>query len=365
LNLLPLYQKFICVRVTDMRGVDLSRYVFDFDLTFAALMMHPDGTIYHRYGSRDFRSADVWLSSPSWEFVLRESLRDHALHQSTLGISSQRPNPLRPSFNLATAKKGQPVRMENIPSYQERDKGSCIHCHSIHPAFYQDAVQAKRWRPELKWVYPGPDTIGIELDADQQRLVMQVASPSIARHAGLQRGDQLLRLNEVPIASVADLMFALDTIPSKQRHADLEILRQDQRHNLKLKLNKDWRVGTPRSFAWRPFKWGLTPAPGFGGPELNAAELQGIGLDPEAAGSFAFRVQYLVTWGENRRYGKAAAQAGLRQGDIVLSLDDKSDFDSVEHFHAWWRLTRKVGQTVKIEILRSEQKLSLHLKVLE
>jgi serine protease Do len=360
LNLYPLYQNFVCVRITDMRGVDLSRYVFDFDLTFAALMMHPDGTIYHRYGSRDFRSADVWLSSPSWEFVLRESLRDHDRHQP-----GHVQNSLRPSFEWVKAAKNRPVFMENIPSYQKRDKGSCIHCHSIHPAFFEEAIQAKKWTPAQKWVYPGPDTIGLELDSDQQRLVVKVANLSIADKAGLQLGDQLRRLNGVSIASIADLMFALDSITETQPSAALQIQRLDQLQDLRLKFTKGWKVGTPRSFAWRPFKWGLTPAPGFGGPELIESELREIGLDPEAGAAFAFRVQYLVTWNENRRFGLAAQQAGLHKGDIVLSLDGKSDFDSVEHFHSWWRLTRQVGQTVQIQILRNGQKRTLQLQVLE
>lgn len=343
-----------------MRGVDLSRYVFDFDLTFAALMMHPDGTIYHRYGSRDSRSAHVWLSLPSLEIVLQESLRDHARYEP-----GKAKKELRTSFELPNPKVDRPVLMEEIPAYQRRDEGSCIHCHSINPAFYEEAQKAQQWKPEMKWVYPNPGQIGIDLDRDQQRRITRVDANSIADRAGLKRGDQLIRLNGVSIASAADLMFALDSIPTTQRSADMDLLRDEQATQLSLKLNKNWREGTPLSFAWRPFKWGLTPAPGFGGPELTAKELADIGLDPETEGTFAFRVQYLVTWNENRRYGQAAIKAGLRKGDIVLSVDGKSDFDSVEHFHSWWRLTRRVGQRVEINVLRDGKERTLFLKVLQ
>lgn len=358
-DLAELYAKFVCVRVTDMRGVDLSRFVFDFDLTFAALMMNADGRIYHRYGSRDHRSSEVWLSEPSLEFVLRESLKAHAT------VDDAAAKRQRPSFELATAQKGKPVLMEKIPSYQKRDKGKCIHCHSVHPAFYEEAVAAKKWRPGNKWVYPDPARIGIDLDGDQQRLIVRVDAGSPAAKAGLKRGDQILRLNDVAIASVADLMFALDGLPSKGGDVELQILREEKSQSISMTLADGWKVGTPQTFAWRPFKWGLTPAPGFGGPKLNAAELRQIGRDPSSASSFAFRIQYLVTWGDNRRFGQAAAKAGLRVGDVVLSLDGKSDFDSVEHFHAWWRLTRKVGDVVKIEILRGGQKRALKLEVVK
>jgi serine protease Do len=355
-----LYSKFVCVRVTDMRGVDLSRYVFDFDLTFAALMMNADGTIYHRYGSRDHRSSEVWLSEPSLEFVLQQSVHAHANHETAAHAK-----PPRPSFELATAKAGQPVMMEKIPSYQKRDKGKCIHCHSIHPAFYEEAVAAHKWKPERKWVYPDPARIGIDLNRDQQRSITRVEENSIAANAGLKRRDQILRLNDVAIASVADLMFALDILSPKSGTAKLDVTRDGTPLSMNLKLSDGWKTGTALSFSWRPFKWGLTPAPGFGGPQLTPAELKEIGRDPTNSNNFAFRVQYLVTWNENRRFGQAAAQAGLRKNDIVLSLAGKSDFDSVEHFHSWWRLTRKVGEVVEIEILRGGKKKLLKLKVVE
>ena len=41
----------MCVRVKNMAGVDLALYRFDYDLTFAALLMNADGTIYHTYGT--------------------------------------------------------------------------------------------------------------------------------------------------------------------------------------------------------------------------------------------------------------------------------------------------------------------------
>ncbi len=340
-----------------MRGVDLSRYVFDFDLTFAALTMHPGGRIYHRYGSRDSRAADVWLSSASLKFVLQESVRDHANFDSM-----EKRRPQAPSFGLAKAKVGKPVVMEGIPSFQKRDKGECIHCHSIHPAFYEEAVAAKTWRSEKKWVYPDPSRIGIDLDADQQRLIFSVAAKSPAETAGLKPGDQITRLNGISIASAADVMFALDGLPGSATTTKVEILRDGKTEVINLKLGKNWKVGTPQTFAWRPFKWGLTPAPGFGGPQLSADELSDLGIHADA---FAFRVQYLVTWNENRRYGQAAAKAGLRKGDVVLSLAGKSDFESVEHFHSWWRLTRKVGETVKIEILRNGKRDTLNLKIVE
>ena len=101
--------------------------------------------------------------------------------------------------------------------------------------------------------------------------------------------------------------------------------------------------------------------PGFGGRQLEAYELSDAGLK---AGSFAFRVDYIVTWNENRRFGNSAQKAGIRKGDIFLSAAGKSDFESVDHFHAWWRLTRKVGQQVEVVVLKKRKRKTLLLPVL-
>ena len=86
------------------------------------------------------------------------------------------------------------------------------------------------------------------------------------------------------------------------------------------------------------------------------------GLDADA---FGFRVNYLVTWGDNRRYGDEAVRAGLKKGDVFLAAAGKSDFASVDHFHAWWRLTRTVGTSVPVAILRDGKRFVLELRVLE
>ena len=129
-----------------------------------------------------------------------------------------------------------------------------------------------------------------------------------------------------------------------------------------LKPKKGWQRPTPEELAWRPSKWPLSPKPGFGGPELSASDLKRLGLPK---GSFAFRISYLVTWGPHRHTGQNARKAGLRKGDIVTRVGGKNDFDSVGHFHAWFRLTRKVGEVVPIEILRAGKRKLVRMKAVE
>ena len=47
-----LQQQFVCVRLVQMNGLDLSLFQFDYDQTLAALFLNADGTVYGRYGTR-------------------------------------------------------------------------------------------------------------------------------------------------------------------------------------------------------------------------------------------------------------------------------------------------------------------------
>jgi hypothetical protein len=154
-------------------------------------------------------------------------------------------------------------------------------------------------------------------------------------------------------------MFALDRAPASACRLRLRARRGAQPLETELELEAGWKAGTPLDLAWRPLKWALTPAPGFGGQPLSRAEQRALGL-PEG---FAFRVDYLVTWGDTRRFGRAAAAAGLAFGDVVVAVDGRRDFESIDHLHAWWRLEVEVGSVVKLETLRDGEPRSLQLEV--
>ena len=343
-NLEPLYARFVCVRVTDLRGVDLAPFPFDFDLTFAALLMAPDGHVYHRYGGRDERGADAWLSLASFERVLTATLDEHA----------RRAPDATPPARVA------PLVLEDVPAYRKRDKGECIHCHSVFPALYEEARAAGSWNEDRRWVYPPPGRIGLDLARDDQARVTTVRAGSPAAAAGLVAGDRLVRAGAQQLVTAADLLHVLHEFEPSGGRLALWIEHDGVERELALALPPGWKRGTALEFSWRPFKWGFTPEPGFGGQALAPEEKERLGLAREA---FAFRVTYLVTWGDNARYGEAARRAGLSEGDVFLSADGKRDFASVDHFHAWWRLERQPGTEVALEILRGDERRALVLPV--
>lgn len=321
-----------------MRAVDLHFVRFDFDLTLAIVLMHPDGTVYHRYGSRDAHDATSWMSLPSLVRLLDATLEDHRDH-----LRAPAPPPRR-----------EPMRAIDLPVLARRiaagQKADCIHCHTVHDMEHRHAVELGRWSDDDKWLHPDPTRIGLHLDSDDQALVRGVVPDGAAAAAGLLAGDRLVSFGDQRrVRTVADVTWELHRLPAGAAEVGITFARGGELLQAALRMAAGWKECTPREYAWRPFQWNLSPAPGFGGPQLGAGELARLGLP---AGSFAFRVQYVVDWGERAHRGRAAVRAGIRKGDVVVSFAGRSDFDSVAHFHAWVRLTRTVGEEVEVVLLR-------------
>jgi len=331
-----------------MNAVDLSRYRFDFDLTFSAMTMNADGTTYHRYGGRPPKSADGWLSMGSFAKVLERSLETHRRY-------SAKPEPPKIAARR-TIRDLEPYNTEKLKA----KPADCVHCHMVHTALRVEKRAAGEWKSRDIWIWPPPERIGLTIDAGDQQTIVAVGSGSAASKAGLGIGERVLRIGEQPIASITDVQAALDPLPWNGGRLMIETQRAGKPRTVAVELTRGWREGTPRSFAWRAYKWGLQPSPGFGGPDLAAEELAALGL---AKGTHAFRISYLVTWGVNANLGRNAARAGLKRGDVVLKVAG-TRFDSCAHFHAWFRLTRTRGEHLPVEVLRRGKRKTLSLEVI-
>jgi len=346
----PVLGQYVLVRVTDMSGIDLNTYEFDCDLTFCGLIMKPDGQILHTYGGRDENDAESHLSVASLLRVLEQALPE-------VGSDSARSAP--PGHV-------SPLTVENMPPMARRirqgKKPDCVHCHTVNEVRTEWARERKEWRQERAFRWPDPIQIGLRLEKTDQAFIREVISRSPAAKAKLRKGDRLRRMSTQPILTYGDVARVLHDTPSDGGSIDVVFTRDGKEMKGKIRVKKGWRVPTPEVFAWRPSKWPLSPKPGFGGPQLSPADLKRKRLP---AGSFAFRVGYLVTWGPNRRTGLNARKAGIQKGDVVIRVGGKNDFRSMDHFHAWFRLTRKVGEVVPIEIIRSGKRKLIRLKTVE
>ncbi|MBI3726276.1 PDZ domain-containing protein [bacterium] len=332
--------------MTNMLGVDLNTYRFDYDLTFAALVMNADGTTYHRFGGRDETSASSRLTVAGLVRVLEAALPEHEAYEKG-------PKPKREGV--------APRTVEQIPTMARRianKKPDCVHCHTVNDVERELAQEEKRWKRDDLWVFPLPEHVGLKLDSDDVARVVSVTPGSQAAKAGAMAGDVLVTLGEQRILSEADVQWALERADAGPTKLPLVYERRSARVEAELELAAGWKRATALALSWRPAMWGIRPSPGFGGRDVSADEKEKLGV------AFGFRVNYLVDWGEHAEDGKNAAAAGIRKGDVVVGCDSKRDFAGHAHFQAWFRLEKKAGEDTAIEVLREGNPVTVKMKVL-
>jgi predicted metalloprotease with PDZ domain len=340
---------YVCVRVVNMKGVDLNTYVFDFDLTFSVLLMHPDGTIYHRYGTRDWTGASDRLSIESLTRLLRDAVADHEAY-------AKNPRP-RETMQRRT--------LEDIPPFAERlkgkDKPDCYHCHFVHEFEREHAQRERRWSPDDRWLWPLPEQIGLKLDAADAPLVKEAVKDSAAAKAGLKAGDRLTTFGGQRVRTEADVQWILQTMPVAGGEVAVEAERAGQRVSATVKLGKGWKVQSALDYSWRPAMWLLRPDPGFGGSDLTADQKKALGLKEDA---FAIRVGYLIDWGDRAETGRNARKAGVQKEDVLIAVDGVRDFENHAHFQTWFRFTRRAGEKVELLFLRDGKQVTVKMEVL-
>src|SRR5947207_2044736 len=133
-----------------MRGVDLRRFEFDYDLTWAAFFLDPSGKVLGRFGGRDADSPDRYLTLDGLKHTM--SLHLAALKKGVRGADP----PERTEDGFA--------RPEEYPAAKRMKDDACIHCHQV-TNFRQDWHSTRNtWTRERVWVYPPPDNLGLTLD---------------------------------------------------------------------------------------------------------------------------------------------------------------------------------------------------------
>ncbi|MCA8957181.1 MAG: PDZ domain-containing protein [Planctomycetes bacterium] len=333
-----LAEDWVCVRVTDVQALDLNRYRFDFDLTLAVLLAHPDGTVYHRLGGRTKADPSAWMSMPALLRVMRATLVEHRTHRP---VVRPKPKPRQTVYDIESFAR----RMAKKPQ-----RPACIHCHTVHEAQVRDRQARGTFDPDQVWIWPGPERLGLQMEPVAQNRVAAIAKDSVAERAGLRVGDELVQAGDQPVQTVMDLSWVLDRMPASGGTLALTLRRGGEARRVALPLADGFKRGDLLAWSWRPYKWALRPAPGMGGPLLDAAAKRALGIP---ARSWAFRVRYIVDWGDYPEQGRENRRRGLRQGDVVVRYAGRNDFADMAHFHAFVRLKLRRGQKVEVELLRN------------
>src|SRR5437667_7773613 len=164
-----LMDKFVCVRMVQGNGMDLTLFQFDYDLTFAAFFLNADRTIYGRFGSRSERQdATKDISIEGFRKALAAALELHKHYPANRSaLAGKTPKTSRfktPDDFPALRGKYQPKL-----DYQGKVLQSCMHCHQVRDAerrFFRDDKQPIP--DQVLYPYPMPNGIGLALDSKEK-----------------------------------------------------------------------------------------------------------------------------------------------------------------------------------------------------
>jgi S1-C subfamily serine protease len=209
-------------------------------------------------------------------------------------------------------------------------------------------MDAGTWKSDALWVYPQPKNVGLVLDREKGDRVVDVEPDSPAARAGLARGDTLRSLDGRPIASIAEVQYALHSAPW-QGSLVARWQRQGEVRNAELHLPAGWRK-TDLSWRWSLKSYG--PSPGVLAEEVSPEDRLRLGLAP---GALALRQQAYLS--------QEARHAGLRVNDIIVGIDDHRAALNARQFEALLRLNYRVGDTVTLHVVRGSDRLQLPLKL--
>lgn len=322
------------LRIGNMRGVDLSIFDFDYDMQWQALMLTADGEVLGRFGGRDAGTPAKYHTLAGLRHSLAAGLKASRARQQP----EEKPAPQKP------------IRAEDYPAAEKRAKNACIHCHHVYE-FRRALMQREgRWSLDEVWVYPQPENVGLTLDVNQGAHVLGVEPKSVAAKLGVNAKDVLRRLNGTPIASVADVQYALHKTP---KTGEVTLVWQNGKEEKKgsMPLPQDWRR---TDVSWRWSLKSLAPNPSIIGADLDLDGRKSLGLD---ARQLAYRHMNFLT--------PTARHAGLQANDVIIGIDDQPLTMNARQFEAHIRLHYRVGQEITLNVIRGKERVKVKLKLPE
>ncbi len=343
-ELAKLEQQFVCVRVIQTNALDLKVFQYDYDMSWAAMFLNADLTIYGRYGTRKASGAqsDSQLSLAGFRKALERALELHKGYPDNKAQLAGKTGPA-PQYARAT----------EIPGLKDRPavavtRQNCIHCHMVKEFALRAKWEEGRLKPDDLWVYPLPDQIGLTMDVEDGLKVKRVAADSPAAKAGIAAGDEIVAMGGQPLVSTADIQWVLHNLP-KEARLQVNLRRDDQTRNVTVALAGDWKKS---DIAWRASSWyGLRQGVKF--DPLPAAEKKKRGIE---ADGLALAVRGLFGRG-----GPKVQQAGLRVNDVIVAVNGKTKAMNESEFLAYLRLEHGPKDSVKFTVLRGDARRELEI----
>lgn len=352
-SLAPLLDQFVCVRVINGNTLDLSKFQFDYDLSFSTLIFNADGTIYGRYGSWTHQVDPEARETLGYRRALEAALalhREYPKNRAALEGKQGGPIPFRTPIEIPAlaTKYGRELNWGgNVVQ-------SCVHCHQIGEAYrasYRD--QGKQVPLEQIYPMPAPQAVGLTLAPDHVARVTTIAPGSAAEAAGFRVGDDVISFGRQPLISIADFAWVLHRAPAKGEVAAV-VRRGGAERTLTVKLAEGWRMKS--DISRRVGTWSMR-AMAFGGMSLvdlddTARKERGLAND-----ALALHVKGVGQYGKHA----TAKKAGFEKDDLIVSIDGFSGRVTEGELIGRLLQTRKAGEVVDVAVLRAGQRVMLKL----
>lgn len=258
-------EKFVSVRQVEMKGVDLSLFQFDHDLNWAGMFINADGVVYARYGTQSAEGSDAYNSIDGLLNTMQRVLELHAAYPNNKQELAGKHGTKPPSTAL------EMLGLKNPAKYaQETTRSNCIHCHNIHDAEHQHALDTGTYSPEMLWKYPLPDNIGLKIDRKSGIQVSEVIADSAVAASGIKVGEDIVRMNGQRILSIADMQWVLHHLPYSDTHVTIQG-SMSGRHEVA--LTAGWKK---HDFSWRGSMWNARQDCKSGCPKLQVMPSQDL-----------------------------------------------------------------------------------------
>ena len=372
-----LLDQFICVRLIQIGGVDLSLFQFDPSLTWHAHFMNADRVVYGRFGTvhpgarQEIKDSNKTVTEEALKEAMRKALQLHKEYQADEKTISRLLAPKTgPQSEWKTIEESPALK--NFPSKLKgkvQNGSSCIHCHHLGSTAIDSHIIQKKAIPErLLWLYPLPSVLGLQMKTDRAAVVQSVAAGSVAEKAGFQAGDEILRLQKQPLISIADLQWVLHHFDDKGGKLEAQVRRGGKEQSLTLELPTKWRrVG---DFGWRWKIGGYTSLSYVGVllENMTVDQKKKLGLDENA---LALRVSKTVQtasvgYGNGPapyKAGNYAAGRRFRPGDIIVEVDGMKKQMNRSELIYYFVSQKKPGSKAKVTVIRRGQKTSFQVPV--
>ncbi|MBV6499023.1 MAG: hypothetical protein CJBNEKGG_01255 [Prosthecobacter sp.] len=349
----PLLDQFVCVRVINANAIDLTRFQFDYDLSFSTLFFNGDGTVYGRYGSWSHQKNSADQTLAGYKQALEAVLAIHRGYPANKpALAGKQPGPVE---------YVNPVDMPKLAERYTRELNwdgkvvqSCVHCHMIGDAMRASYRDRKQPVPD-EWVYPmpAPETLGLTLAADQAATVQAVTAGGLADQAGVKAGDEVVSFAGQPLVSTADFAWVLHRSGDSARH-EMVVRRDGGEKKLILDLPSGWRKAT--DISGRVGTWSMR---GMAAGGLNLVDLtdeerlqRGLGMD-----GMALWVKGLGMYGMHA----AAKKAGFQKEDVLVEVAGMRQRMSESRLHGHLMQEHRQGEKVPVKVRRGDSTVELLL----